>query len=1032
MKRILNLLCGGLVAGAAWAGPNTIPVYLNYTTVTNVPQIDALAFANYGIFNVYTYGFTYDFMNVDFYTNRGDFYASPGVVFDHVSDSGERRPSQVFVNEQGATVTAEGDYGISLEQGGRPGALQVYADKVVNHGTLEISSEGVMQLEGGEVDLRRGALSVAPILFGTGFQGTTNYWPDEGITDLFWGISEQAPRIRSSQVMVAFPTTSAGYAPPHIVTNLFGGFTFVGQNAFTLNTPKRFAYTNIVDSTNRTYQVVLVANSDPDMNSQVTFFPSYLPTNAFSTATLQLSAELTNNIIGGMDTVTAYLIDRLASDTNYALVTNMLTGDMPYRPASYEFTRNASWEFAFGDPPNFNGSASNVARLIYNPGAAPVTNVITNLIITALPPTTTNYTLQIITNIVRDLGYSHDVVTNLYAGYGARITNSLNAVPAVPGSSPTNAAGKISVVADTLNLERTRVRGEGTVAFSTRHLVSTKLLSVDVPNVLYTVGATNGFLELANLVTPEVRRFAGDMQAWSGLWTNTWNTVVDSITNTTTTNIVNDPTTGPSITVTNDPGTNAITTNTIQVGIHVMLVDGTGMNTHWPGFITGLGATGTNVYVSDTTRVVETLLVQAENLEVGPKGSLLLGVVGGGTFPNTITDWKVEHFPDLLRLTNEGVISVPGQMILGDDRAVPYERVEIRGTNAAMAHRYRVKNLVNSGYIVASPAITVGTNIYFYQPIGPVELTAEAMTFDGGRIDAGGDLAINADSLKLRHSTNITSRNLYLNATGLLADIGGDAEVLLSGQQGVHLLQKPAQGDLLGTTVALTAPRFQLTRSTWAAEDRGPVAAGFKDNVALGRLTIDPSFDTTVELAGVGTQNGLYVDYLELGPAVMNSLEETLVIEPNLTVYFADANMDFNTLTNAFPGRLHWVSEFAGPNSGMSVALPSGETIWVNRPLRESPIIDSDADGTANGFDLFPFSGVTITDFRVENDKLMLTWRAAAGTTYRVESTGSLPADGWEVIREYHHAGDDVAEVSIEDTLPADATQQFYRVSYTP
>ena len=1023
------------MAGSAWAGPNTIPLYINYTSVTNVPQIDAYAFANWGNFGVSSV-LPYDFMNVLVYTNRGAMQAFPGFQFDHVDDLGFRSPAQYFLNDLGAGIQAIGS-GFPLQSGGQPALLRIDADRIVNRGTITTDVDGVIMIAGQDVDVRRSAIGIQPLIFGSGWQSLpgleTDYYPDEGITDLWWGLGEQDPRFLSSTLVQSFLGSLNARAPVHNVTNSFGG----GSASFGLANPMAFIHTNAVDSTNWIIQVVLASTSDPYLNLQANFFRSSEPTNFIRTATLQMQADLTNNLGGFQDSLTSYLIDRLVSETNFTTLTNNLTGGFPLRPSPYEYTRNMPFEFAGGISPNANRFRTNLADLIYHPGYPPVTNITTNFVIVPNPPDSTNFTMEIVTNVVQAIGYSHDLVTNLYTGYSAELTNLVSEVPPVPGAGSTNAQGKVIIAADNLNLERARIRGEGNVTVTAKHIVSTKLLSMDVPNLLYDLGATNGVMRIESLAPPEVQRFAGSIMAWSAVWTNVLNIVTNSITNSTITNIAIDPDAGLVTTVTNDPGTNVATTNAINVGIKVTFVNADDMNTRYGTAVVGLSANSTNIYVADSTRVVETLLMKASNLEVGPEGKLLLGVIGSDAFGfidpvNTVVDWKAEHFPDLVRLTNNGVIGAYNQMILGADRETPYERIEIRGTNSAAAHRYKVVSLVNSGLITSGRVFQFGTNTFIGGPIGPVEIYADAANFDGGRIDSGGDLVISANTLKMRRSTNSATREILLDVVDSLSDSGGDAAVRFQTQQGVRMTRKPTRGDLLGTTLALSAPRWQLVSSVWAAEDRGNSADGFKDNVALGRLILSPQGDALIELAGLGEQNGLYVDYLEMGPMAQADLENSVSIDPSLTVYFADANMDIATLTNTFPGRLQWVSSFAGPTSGVDVALPSGQTIRVNRGFRESATIDSDADGTANGFDLSPFDGVTITDFQVENDKLTLTWRAAAGTTYVVEAADEFPTHAWDVVREFEHAGDDVAEVSIEDTIPADATQRFYRVTYTP
>src|SRR5207249_3799775 len=123
--------------------------------------------------------------------------------------------------------------------------------------------------------------------------------------------------------------------------------------------------------------------------------------------------------------------------------------------------------------------------------------------------------------------------------------------------------------------------------------------------------------------------------------------------------------------------------------------------------------------------------------------------------------------------------------------------------------------------------------------------------------------------------------------------------------------------------------------------------------------------------SGASAGNAIYVDFLELDTSVSSDLENTLAIDPDFTIYFADANVPVEQLDGQFDGHLRWVSEFNGPNSSVDVLLRSGKTVKMNRALRNSASIDSDGDGIANGDDIYPLdadpteppqiSNVTIT-----------------------------------------------------------------------
>jgi hypothetical protein len=253
--------------------------------------------------------------------------------------------------------------------------------------------------------------------------------------------------------------------------------------------------------------------------------------------------------------------------------------------------------------------------------------------------------------------------------------------------------------------------------------------------------------------------------------------------------------------------------------------------------------------------------------------------------------------------------------------------------------------------------------------------------------------------------------------------------------RGFHLLMKPAEGDLLGTTIAAGAPRFSSILNRWAADDLGPVAAGFSNNVAVGRLILSPAQDAELVLAGMGASNAMYVDFLELAGTALNDLENTVRIDPNLTVYFAAANQPVEELDGMLDGRLRWVRDFAGPNSSVEVLLANGRTILVNRGLRESRTIDSDGDGLANFFDPFPFDDVVITSTQVfagDPPRLEISWRAAADTVYTIDYSTSMAAPEWQALMNYTNAVPTNRVVTVQDELPEGTPQRFYRVRYTP
>jgi hypothetical protein len=105
MKHLFTLLlAAALVPAAAVAQP--LALYENHGTVNDNPQIDAVAFANYGTFSVSS-TLPYDFQNTLHFTNIGTMTAFPGFRFANATSLGPAFTSSIdFVNEVGGVVTA--------------------------------------------------------------------------------------------------------------------------------------------------------------------------------------------------------------------------------------------------------------------------------------------------------------------------------------------------------------------------------------------------------------------------------------------------------------------------------------------------------------------------------------------------------------------------------------------------------------------------------------------------------------------------------------------------------------------------------------------------------------------------------------------------------------------------------------------------------------------------------------------------------------------------------------------------------------
>jgi hypothetical protein len=297
------------------------------------------------------------------------------------------------------------------------------------------------------------------------------------------------------------------------------------------------------------------------------------------------------------------------------------------------------------------------------------------------------------------------------------------------------------------------------------------------------------------------------------------------------------------------------------------------------------------------------------------------------------------------------------------------------------------------------------------------------------------NLTLAGQDVKFRNS-RIAAQKLVLSITNNLTDTGGGSSNIWEVEDGVELTTKPLVGDLLGTRLRTRAADFVAVSHLWAGEDRGPSPAGFQNNAALGNLVLDGGFDSLFSFTGTGSQNGLYVDYLEFGSGILADYAAYLDIAPNLTIYFAAANVPVEELDGQLNGRLRWVKDFAGPNSSVDVVLGNGQSVKRNRSLVFSLQLDSDGDGTVNGLDDSPFDGVTIAGVTLTNVpplKAFITWSAASDTIYEVQYSRNLSSvTNWQHLVNFTNTLPLTGPVTVEDIVPPAEAFRFYRVLYSP
>jgi uncharacterized protein YcfL len=592
--------------------------------------------------------------------------------------------------------------------------------------------------------------------------------------------------------------------------------------------------------------------------------------------------------------------------------------------------------------------------------------------------------------IFYQLGYSNIIATNAYTAYRAQIGidpfgTNLVFTPSNPSlSDPTNAGGRIELVANSVNLEGAAIRGESSVTIKTASLSGVGTAILDAPIINYDLVDSSPVLALTNIVPPSVNRINGKITAWSGKWLNT-------------------DTNGP-----------------VNLTYHVLILDASGLSSAQKVASPTLSIRSTNVILETILNASRTFTIDAPSVTFNSSNSLVLS-------SNFFPVLGITNFPSLRNITNAGNIYVPGEARFGNDRTSPLANVVNQGSNAfisATALNVRADSFINSGSIVARG--------------GPLSVQATAAKLDQGLLQAASDVSLNGADYKIRGHNIQSAARLVFNVTQSLSDLGADASNTWRCAFGFRMDSRPtAAGNLLGTTIATAIPAFSTVQHTWAGVDKGPVKEGFTNNLALGRLILTADSTSRARFSGASAGSALYVDYFEFRGSATDplSISNLMTIDTNLVIYFAAANLAVEKLDGQFGGRLRWIRSFVGPNSSADAVLPDGSSVKVNSALLSSAAVDSDADGIPNLYDSSPFDGVAIRPpgffgtFPPTNS--ILSWESAAQTVYRIEFSPSV-AGPWQLLRFYTNSGTMNATATIQDVLPTNGLPRFYRILYLP
>jgi hypothetical protein len=943
--------------------------------------------------------------------------------------------------------------------------MSIWADTIHNRGALFGSSGGELTIRGRNVDLSRSVVGINP----PPDQAEVDPSPDGGFdpipgtTEVHWAYGEAGFSYGGGEALLrVIPRTQvvlgvtnsftnvaasaiylAGTATRPLVTD---GTATTGGERQNLNWPFNISaggtnilYRNVIPffwngatpgpdtataeqpSTNQTFTIVMVRRATTnllvDASVQGGGAPGSLPT-----VNLRLTGVSSNNITGRDDAVSLVIRNTFGSDPQVIYLTNRDTG-LGSRPTNLSISRVTRQGV-----PNPFSPANTISPDAFNLG---LSNFFTSLgalpggagsLISTNPLRTNILTAWVGPGATNPVPYQVNGGTNPYMAYRIElgvVPGRLPISPSVPDISPTNGLGRLVIDADTLNLERTRIRGQGPVILHARDLVSLANASIDAPFITANLTSKSGSLNMSGVFQASVQRLSGNVTIFSTSFTNNAEVTVPA-----------PPPANPE----DPPGEDVVVP--LEAVFHVMLVDAS-LTTEFPTPVLDMSLTSTNLVIGDFLTVSRFARLNVENLTVNGR----LEVRGNDGTQRGDFGLGVGNAPLLKFLTNNGAILVSNNIALGTDRPTPMEAVVNNGSLRSATLGIRTKDLV------------FGNDAFVQAASGPISIEADRATIRAGGRVVGSliNIPINSEvapvillgNVQSYGQLSVTAGDLLLGGGTVLAapsvDLGvRDSFVVEAEGAAVNtayrfsLASMPPVVNLNNLRVSLAAQPFQEVEFYWPGTDKGPSTTAF-DGASIASLELDGGRFSGFRFIGTGARNALYVRSLNLTTNVVATNGAAVVFladlsfSPGMTIYFSTANVDAAGLELATGGRFKQV-DFSGAGLAPMVAVP-GRTGLVPRGLRYSTTIDSDGDGIVNAFDADPFEGVVQSAQVVDDGSrgFRVTWEAAPWQSYTVQYTSDL-SGGWQRLQQVTNPTGANQTLWIRDPIPEGPSMRAYRV----
>jgi hypothetical protein len=1055
MTRFVFLLIAFL-ATPAWAQT----VYHNRSSVTNQVVI-ADEFINDGFFEVQNLlpnqnqntfltvaNTPYDMSGVNSYVNNGVIVGT-SIRFENVDDFGQRKPADMFVNSATARIEMAdgfhfGNFPI-LQFFSNRGVwespfsyVRVDAKNIYNQGLMRIGAGGLMrlgqtnQVDGSLntdiVDVSSGLLVVDPIGLAYGQLVPTTYdnWVtpgtylnDLGVYDQGWGLGSYT-NMNLSTFVTSFNPTAVN-VPLHTINDPFG-VRFL--TSWSLNDAESWGYTFFSQApTNIVVQAVYLQTGDTNVTGDVrwvpfayTFANILTDANNFWTPIVQIRSVTTNVLTLQVETNQFYVVDQLGSvgGTNLFLAQNDRYPSL-FRPSSSYVTRNEVFEFQLGSPSNILATPDLYSG---SPG------------------------------FWGNNGFSNVIVTNLWSSYVVDLENLVYTVPTLEDTTVKDLPGRIEINGKNVDLTGAGIRAEGLISLTTDQLVSSDRAILDAQNLAFDLAYTNAAapatpLRIENLAKSSVGRLRGQIQMWSGVFTNQFGDAQS---------------------------------NVFNVFYHVLVIDARNVTSVQESTVSDFRTRTADLRIQDNMIVSNRFDVNASNVSIAGNVELR-NITWGTNLPNLI-NLTIEPTGSLMLvgLADFGTTEKPLQNFVDQGSVTSYSQ-------SIVADNVDVTGALRSGQNIFTLFFSpfgglIFTNL-FVEDSGPLFITANhSARFTGADVATMGNVTMSGPVFKFDGATVDVGGAISLNVTGALSDSGPNAGNRFSSSNSFSLNTTVAAGSLLGTAIIAEPPPRGTYRFKWSAPTNsdpsitnipiGSVDAwiaatnraysAYATNLGVGRLTLRTGTNTVFEFSGTQRGRALYVDLLEItGTGITNltSLTNQLRLIANATssidIYFADVvatnlqrgvNLGFQNMAEFLNGKqlggghLYWIGTYNGANTSEDVVV-RGVSVRMNRALRHSQIIDMDLDGIANGNDDLPLQtgvgalAISSINLSQVDGKATVKFTAFQGT-YQVQYTDSLQNPVWKTVGNYTNSGSTGVAASVTDANSDTSGPRFYRLIYFP